>query len=69
MAGSLLNRLQLVQTAIAELDAVIVEACRPWAHQLELLQTDPRGGPKVAQAVSILRLGHPKTGLLVQASS
>ncbi len=51
MAGSLLNRLQLVQTAIAELDAVIAEACRPWAHQLELLQTIPGVGPKVAQVI------------------
>jgi transposase len=51
MAGSLLNRLQLVQTAIAELDAVIAEACRPWAHQLQLLQTIPGVGPKVAQVI------------------
>jgi transposase len=51
MAGSLLHRLQLVQAAIAELDAVIAEACRPWAHQLELLQTIPGVGPKVAQVI------------------
>ena len=51
MAGSLLHRLQLVQTAIAELDAVIAEACRPWAHQLQLLQTIRGVGPKVAQVI------------------
>src|SRR6266516_181507 len=28
---------------------VIDDTCRPWAHQLELLQTIPGVGPKVAQ--------------------
>jgi transposase len=53
MAGSLLHRLQLVQTAIAELDGVIAEACRPWADQLQLLQTIPGVGPKVAQVIIV----------------
>jgi transposase len=34
----MLHRLELIETALAELDAVIAEACRPWAHQLDLLQ-------------------------------
>jgi transposase len=40
-----------VEQALAELDGVIAEACRPWAHQLELLQTIPGVGPKVAQVI------------------
>ena len=47
----MLRRLDLVETALAELDAVIAEACRPWAHQLELLQTIPGVGQKVAQVI------------------
>src|SRR5215212_11267 len=39
LAKSMLRRLELVEQAMAELDAVIAEACRPWQHQLELLQT------------------------------
>ncbi len=34
---------------MAELDEVIEAACEPWAHQIELLQTIPGVGPKVAQ--------------------
>ena len=30
---------------------MIAEACRPWAHQLELLQTISGVGPKVAQVI------------------
>ena len=51
LARSILTRLQLVETALAELDAVIAKACKPWAHQLELLQTIPGVGVKVAQAI------------------
>jgi transposase len=51
LAGSMLDRLERVEAALAELDAVIAEACRPWAHQLELLQTIPGVGPKVAQVI------------------
>ena len=29
----------------------IAAACRPWAHQIELLQTIPGVGPKVAQVI------------------
>jgi transposase len=51
LARSMLRRLDLVDQAMAELDAVIVEACQPWAHQIELLQTIPGVGPKVAQVI------------------
>ena len=37
--------------ALAELDAVIAAACAPWAHQIELLQTIPGVGAKVAQVI------------------
>lgn len=40
----MLHRLELIEHALAALDAVIAEACRPWAHQLELLQTIPESG-------------------------
>src|SRR5215213_3529589 len=43
--------LDLVEQALAELDAVIVAACQPWAHQIELLQTIPGVGPKVAETI------------------
>jgi transposase len=51
LARTMLHRLELIETALAELDAVIATACRPWAHQLELLQTIPGVGPKVAQVI------------------
>ena len=51
LARSMLRRLDLVEQALAELDAVIVDACRPWQHQIELLQTIPGVGPKVAQVI------------------
>jgi len=47
----MLRRLDLVEQALAELDAVIVQACQPWAHQIELLQTIPGVGPKVAETI------------------
>ena len=37
--------------ALAELDADLVEAFRPWAHQIELLQTIPGVGETVAQVI------------------
>jgi transposase len=43
LAGSMLRRLDLVEQALAELDAVIVEACQPWAHQIELLPSGIHG--------------------------
>jgi transposase len=51
LARSMLARLALVERALAELDAAIAEAFRPWAHQLELLQTIPGVGEKVAQVI------------------
>jgi transposase len=51
LARSMLRRLELVEQALAELDAVLVDAFRPWAHQIELLQTIPGVGPKVAQVI------------------
>jgi hypothetical protein len=39
LARSMLRRLELVEQAMAELDAVIVDACRPWQHQIELLES------------------------------
>jgi hypothetical protein len=43
LAGSMLGRLDLVEQALAELDAVIVEACQPWVHQIELLPSGIHG--------------------------
>jgi transposase len=51
LARSMLRRLDLVEQALAELDAVLTDACQPWAHQIELLQTIPGVGPKVAQVI------------------
>src|SRR4051794_2064729 len=51
LAGSILHRLDLVERALAELDAVIAAECQPWAHQIELLQTIPGVGEKVAQVI------------------
>ena len=49
LARSILHRLDLVESAIVELDEVIAAACLPWAHQIQLLQTIPGVGEKVAQ--------------------
>ncbi len=51
LARSMLQRLELVEQALAELDAVIAEACAPWQHQIDLLETLPGVGPKVAQVI------------------
>jgi transposase len=51
LARSILRRLELVQQALTELDATIAEAFEPWTHQLELLQTIPGVGEKVAQVI------------------
>jgi transposase len=51
LARSMLRRLDLVEQALAELDAVIMDACQPWQHQIELLQTIPGVGPKVAETI------------------
>ena len=44
-------RLRLVEQAQAELDQVIADACRPWQHQIDLLQTIPGVAEKVAQVI------------------
>lgn len=51
LAGSILRRLNLVEAALTELDDVIAKATKPWAHQIDLLQTIPGVGPKVAQVI------------------
>ena len=51
LARSMLRQLDRVDQALAELDAVIVDACQPGAHQIELLQTIPGVGEKVAQVI------------------
>jgi transposase len=51
LARSLLDRLDRVHQALREIDATIDAACQPWAHQIELLQTIPGVGPKVAQVI------------------
>jgi len=51
LARSLLDRLDRVERAMRELDLTIEAACLPWQHQLELLQTIPGVGPKVAQVI------------------
>lgn len=51
LARSMLHRLDLVESALDELNAVLAQACQPWAHQLELLQTIPGVGEKVAQVI------------------
>ncbi len=51
LARSILARLDLVEDALREVDEVIAAACRPWGHQLELLQTIPGVGVKVAQVI------------------
>jgi transposase len=51
LARSMLRRLDLVEQALAELDAVLVDAFQPWVHQIELLKTIPGVGDKVAQVI------------------
>lgn len=51
MARQILTRLDQVQTALAELDAVIAIEAAPWSHEMELLQTIPGVGPKIAQVI------------------
>jgi transposase len=51
LAKSMLQRLELVGQALAELDVIIAEACRPWQHHIELLQTIPGVGETVAQVI------------------
>jgi transposase len=51
LARSMLRRLELIEQALAELNVVIADACRPWQHQIELLQTIPGVGDTVAQVI------------------
>jgi transposase len=51
MANTILGRLDMVEKSLAELDEVIAAKCAPWAHQIELLQTIPGVGEKVAQVI------------------
>lgn len=51
LARAILDRLTLVEQALADLNDVIADAFAPWAHQLELLCTIPGVGVKVAQVI------------------
>lgn len=51
LAAAILDRLELVEHALADLDQAIATACAPWAHQLQLLQTIPGVGAKAAQVI------------------
>ena len=51
MARAILGRLDLVEQSLVELDAVIAAKCEPWRHEIDLLQTIPGVGEKVAQVI------------------
>lgn len=51
LAAAMLGRLDRVEAALTTLDETIETASRPWAHQIELLQTIPGVGLKVAQVI------------------
>jgi transposase len=51
LARSILARIDQVQAALAELDEVIAAEAAPWQHQLDLLQTMPGIGARVAQVI------------------
>jgi transposase len=51
LARSILDRIDQVQAALAELDQIIAAEAAPWQHQLDLLQTMPGIGPRVAQVI------------------
>ncbi len=51
LARAILERLDRVEAALAELDAVLEDAFAPWDRQLQLLQTIPGVGPRVAQVI------------------
>lgn len=51
LARSILDRLDQVEAHLVELDETIREACAPWAHEVELLQTIPGVGERVAQVI------------------
>ncbi|TCC32660.1 IS110 family transposase [Kribbella speibonae] len=51
MAGAILDRLELVEHALADLDEAIRAECRPWVHEIELLQTIPGVGERTAQVI------------------
>jgi transposase len=51
LAAAILRRLDMVEQAIADLNATIAVACEPWTHQIDLLQTIPGVGEQVAQVI------------------
>jgi transposase len=51
LARSILDRIDQVQAALAELDQIIAAEAAPWQHQFDLLQTMPGIGPRVAQVI------------------
>jgi transposase len=51
MAGAILDRMDMVEEALARLDETIRVACEPWQPQIELLMTIPGVGEKTAQVI------------------
>lgn len=51
LARAILGRLDAVEAALVDLDDAIRVEVEPWAHQVELLQTIPGVGEKVAQVI------------------
>lgn len=51
LARAILDRLDAVNAAVVDLDEIIAAECVPWTHEIELLQTIPGVGEKVAQVI------------------
>jgi transposase len=51
LARAVLDRLDQVEAHLVELDETIREACAPWEHEIELLQTICGVGERVAQVI------------------
>jgi transposase len=51
IAKTMLDRLEYIESALAELDEVIRSACRLWQRQIDLLMTIPGVGEKTAQVI------------------
>lgn len=51
LARSIMDRIDRVEAAMVELDEAIAAQCAPWQHQIDLLETIPGVGVKVAQTI------------------